>query len=273
MSLPNLNDALAPVLARWPDCTVAVAVERLVSREKTAFHGDEPFHPCSTIKVVLIGALYDQVAQGKLSLDDKVTIHNGFPSSIDGSLYDLDKEDDSETTLYGRMGQEETLRELARLTIVRSSNLGTNLLMEKIPPATMSAYVAKIPGAEKLLFRNRMMDMKAFNARQTNQCTAVGLNALMAAIARKEVPMADDILKILEGQEFKSSIPAGLPPGTKVAHKTGSITAHSHDFGIIYPGDPNKTYILTVLTRGGKTNDDGHKLIADITRVVHAGMV
>jgi beta-lactamase class A len=55
-----------------------------------------------------------------------------------------------------------------------------------------------------------------------------------------------EMIAILKRQTFNDGIPAGLPPGTAVAHKTGTIT-RIHDAGIVYAGRP---YVLVVLVRG-----------------------
>jgi len=69
-------------------------------------------------------------------------------------------------------------------------------------------------------------------------------------------------------QEFNEKIPAGLPPGTRVAHKTGEITAVSHDAAIVYPAG-RKPYVLVVLTRGIADGVKSSKLIADISAIVY----
>jgi beta-lactamase class A len=75
--------------------------------------------------------------------------------------------------------------------------------------------------------------------------------------------------QILLAQEFNEKIPAGLPPGIRVAHKTGEITAHSHDAAIVYP--PGRSpYVLVVLTRGIQDGAKASKLIADISSIVYA---
>ena len=76
------------------------------------------------------------------------------------------------------------------------------------------------------------------------------------------------MLDILLAQEFNEKIPAGLPAGTRVAHKTGEITAVSHDGGIVYP--PGRApYVLVVLTRGVRDGKASAALIADISRIVY----
>jgi len=77
------------------------------------------------------------------------------------------------------------------------------------------------------------------------------------------------MLGILLAQEFNEKIPAGLPSGVRVAHKTGEITAVSHDAAIVYPPG-RKPYVLVVLTRGIRDGAKSAKLIADISALVYS---
>lgn len=52
---------------------------------------------------------------------------------------------------------------------------------------------------------------------------------------------------ILERQTFNAGIPVGVPPGTRVADKTGEVTRIQHDAAIVYSPRP---FVLVVLTRG-----------------------
>ena len=73
---------------------------------------------------------------------------------------------------------------------------------------------------------------------------------------------------ILLRQEFNDEIPAGVPAGSPVAHKTGSITAVLHDAAIVYPrGRP--PYVLVVLTRNIPDEKVARALIADLSRIVY----
>jgi beta-lactamase class A len=75
--------------------------------------------------------------------------------------------------------------------------------------------------------------------------------------------------EILLAQEFNEKIPAGVPRGVPVAHKTGEITAHSHDAAIVYPSG-KRPYVLVVLTRGITEASRSSRLIADISSLVYA---
>jgi beta-lactamase class A len=74
------------------------------------------------------------------------------------------------------------------------------------------------------------------------------------------------MVEILERQKFNEGIPAGLPPGTRVAHKTGEITKIHHDAAIVYAPRP---FVLVILVRGIEDIKQSSALMADITRTLY----
>ena len=113
-------------------------------------------------------------------------------------------------------------------------------------------------------------DGKAYAAGLNNTTTSSDLAVLLQRIERAEALSAASgrlMKEILLRQQFNDEIPAGVPPGTPVAHKTGSITATLHDAAIVYP--PGRApYVLVVLTRGIPQEATARALIADISRMV-----
>ncbi len=231
---------------------------------------DVVMHAASTMKVPVLLELFRQAEAGRFDLDDRVTVKNEFTSIADGSTYSLSVGDDSDDVLYGKIGGEATYRELARLMIVRSSNLATNNLVEIVDADSAAALMARI-GADGMQVLRGVEDIPAFRAGMSNRTTARALARVLEAIQRCEVTSraaCNAMIEILKGQEFNDKIPAGLPPGTPVAHKTGRITGIDHDGAIVYPPD-REPYVLVVLTRGFQDDRDAAKAVAaEISRLV-----
>jgi beta-lactamase class A len=96
---------------------------------------------------------------------------------------------------------------------------------------------------------------------------------LMEKLARGEAvdrAASAEMIAVLERQQFNDRIPAGLPAGTRVAHKTGEITKIQHDAAIVYADRP---FVLVVLVRGIDDVKRGSALIADIARVLYGRMI
>jgi beta-lactamase class A len=159
-------------------------------------------------------------------------------------------------------------RALADAMITVSSNFATNLIIERLGARNVQATAIAM-GANGMRVLRGVEDNKAFERGLNNTTTARALLTLMEAIAKGEAVdklSSDEMAAILRRQTVNDRIPAGLPPGVPVAHKTGEITRIRHDAAIVYAPRP---FVLVVLIRG---LDDGKKasaLAAAITRVVY----
>jgi len=247
---------------------VGVAFRTLDGKTEWYFRADEAFHAASTMKIPVLIELFHQVREGKLKLDDPLPIKNEFHSLVDGSVYTLDAADDSEAELYKAVGQTRTLRQLCELMITVSSNLATNLLIEKLGVENIRATVHSLHADGMNVLRG-VEDNKAYEKGLNNTTTARGLEQLLDAIARGEAVDKDgsrQMIEILERQKFNEGIPAGLPPGTRVAHKTGEITKIHHDAAIVFAPRP---FVLVILVRGIADIKVSAALMADITRQLY----
>jgi beta-lactamase class A len=253
---------------RQSGADVGIAFRTLDGKDEWFFHADEVFHAASTMKIPVMIELFHQVREGKLKLGETLVIHNEFRSIVDGSLYKLDPADDSEFELYKAEGQTRTLEQLCELMITVSSNLATNLVIEKLGVANVGATIHAF-GAGGMQVLRGVEDNKAYAKGLNNTTTARALLLLLQAIAEGKAcdpSSCKQMLAILERQQFNEGIPAGLPPGTVVAHKTGEITKIHHDAAIVCAPRP---FVLVVLVRGLEDKKASAALMADAARELY----
>ena len=270
----RLDERIAQARAAVPDSmhadfVVGIDLLDLATGRRFSLNENVSLHAASTMKVPVLFELFRQADAGELSLDDSIPVVNRFRSIADGSEYSLSTADDSDATLYARVGGPATYRELARLMIVRSSNLATNILIERVDPRRVRETLARL-NAQTMVVRRGVEDTPAYRAGLNNTTTAYGFARVLEAIARCELlspASCDEIVDILAGQEFADRIPAGIPAGTRVASKAGWITAIEHDGAIVYPPG-REPYVLVVLTRGIEDARAAKDLIADVSAIV-----
>jgi beta-lactamase class A len=270
-SRPPLTGVAAAIESALSDAkgTTAVSFYDLATGESAGREEHRRFHAASTMKVPVLVELFRAIDRGELALDRPVPVRNEFKSLVDGSLFTLDQGEDGDPNLYSAVGESRTLGELARRMIQRSSNLATNLLIELLDPKRVTAEMRTL-GANDIEVLRGVEDQKAFEAGLINSTTAYDLMVILRAIAEKKAvseAASAAMIEILEGQEFKSKIPAGLPPGTRVANKTGDITGVHHDAAIVFP--PGRApYVLVVLTEGYPSEEEADAGIAAVSRAV-----
>jgi beta-lactamase class A len=269
--LDSLQARIEARIARTPAQAVGVYFHDLGTGDTLLVGANVRFHAASTMKVPVMIQLFRDRDAGRLTLDDSVPITNQFRSILDGSPYQLDKADDSDSSLYDLVGQRRTIHQLVELMETVSSNLATNLLIALVDAKRANA-TAHALGADSIFVLRGVEDGKAYRAGMNNTTTARDLGMLFTALAqyRAASPAAcREMLEILGRQHFMEGIPAGLPPGTRVEHKTGWIGGVVyHDAGIVRPAG-RAPYVLVVLTGGVQNDSVAHALVRDISREVY----
>src|SRR2546425_6739337 len=267
----TLRDRLEARIARAPAQAVGVYYRNLARPDSILIGANLRLHAASTMKVPVMVQIFRDADAGLLALDDSLTVHTAFPSLVPGGAFTVGKEDDSDSTLYALAGRNRPVRELLELMITRSSNLATNILVERVG-ATRAQASARSLGAWSIQVLRGVGDGAAHRAGLNNTTTARDLGVLLGAIATGHAASraaCDSMLAILGRQEFNEGIPVGVPPGTRVAHKTGWIgEVVYHDAAVVYPPDGG-SYVLVVLTGGIKEDSVAHNLVADLSRLVY----
>jgi beta-lactamase class A len=258
-------------LIRDSGADVAVVFRTLDGKQEMMIQPDVAFHAASTMKIPVMIELFTEAHDGKLRLDDPLPVKNEFHSIVDGSLYQLNAADDSDADIYKSVGGTLTLRQLCEAMITRSSNLAANLLIERLGVANIQNAIARLHADGMVLLRG-VEDAKAFQAGKNNTTTARALQILLEAIATNKAGDAEScraMMEILKRQTMNEAIPAGLPAGTIVAHKTGEITGIHHDAAIVMSARP---FVLVILVKGIGDRDKSSALMAAITKAIYAGV-
>ena len=256
-------------VAKVPGAQVSISMRDFERGRAFDLYADTVYHAASMMKVPVLFALFDAFAKGRLRPEQSIRLTNQFRSIADSSTYVLDPADDSDSTVYARVGQDVSLRWLAERMITHSSNLATNTLITLLEPAKITSLAREL-GARNTVVLRGVEDTPAFRKGMNNVTTASDLVMLFVALQSRRLgdsTATADMLRILEQQAFNTQIPAGLPPGTRVAHKTGSITATRHDAGLVYP--PGKApYAIAILTRNIADPAVADALMADCSRIL-----
>lgn len=249
----------------------AVAFINLADTSETVLINErEMFHAASTMKTPVMIELYRQAEAGEFSLDDSILIKNEFRSIVDSSRYQMSVDEDSEGELYSLIGEKRTIRDLMFDMITMSSNLATNILIEKAGAEkvtqTMRSY-----GADSIKVLRGVEDIKAYEQGLSNRTAAYDEMRIYSKLATGDAvnkAASEEMIEILKQQKFNEMISAQLPDSVQVAHKTGWITGVNHDCGIVLlPG--GSRYVLVLLSKNAPDREAVLSTFADISRMVY----
>jgi beta-lactamase class A len=265
MAPENEND-LKHLLNAESNARVSLAIHDLASGYQLLVQPDLAYHSAGIFKLGVMMEVFHQAAGGTFSLDELLPVINSFISIADQSIFSLSPEDDSETDLYQHIGESLPLRELTRRMIIYSSNLATNLLIEKVGAESVTRFMQEL-GTNDLVIRRGPEDNQAYTLGLNNSATARSLMQVLVRVAKRSVvsPAAsDEMIAILGQQQFNEGIPARLPEGVIVAHKTGWNDRLYHDAAIVYP--PKHTpYVMAIMRSGLPETGEASALVAGLS--------
>ncbi len=252
----------------------AVAYRDLGSGDSLFIDADTLMHAASTMKVAVMIEVFRQADQGLFNLDDSLLVKNGFASIVDGQPYAIELPEAEWDPTVGRLGHKMPIRELVLHMITVSSNLATNVLVDRVGASNIQATIRNL-GTKHMQVLRGVEDPYAYEKGLNNRVTAADLAILLQAIAEHRAAAAaacDEMIHIMLQQKYRDCLPALLPAEVQVASKSGSITRICHDAGIILLPD-GRRYVLVVLTRGEDNQKKSSDLIARISRLVYEYMV
>lgn len=248
---------------------VAVALKHLSTGERFEFQADEPMPTASLIKLPVLVEAYQQIEAGRLDLETKITLKEDDKVQGSGIL-----------TPHFSAGSQLSFRDAIRLMIAYSDNTATNLVLDRI------GLKATNERMEKLGFPNTKIHAKVFK-RDTSiapdrsekfglgSTTANEMIAILEQLHSGKLANEDHTKAMIEhllNCENTTRLPRELPAGTKVAHKTGSVSRVRTDAGIIFsPSGPIAICVLTAENQDRRWSEDnaGHRLCGTVAKIAY----
>lgn len=256
------------------DATVAYSVVALDGGASINAHGGAPLPTASTFKVYLLAALYAADAAGRLSLDERIEYRAADSTRGSGVLKLL------------APGLQPTLRDHARLMIVVSDNVSTNVIMRALGgPAAAHAAVRALPVAVPATEIRNYISFDTPGA-DIAVSSPNDFTTLLSAIYHGRCTGARthdaEMYWTLRRQQHRSMIPRYLPCSEyaeefgveeydRCGNKTGSMPGVRADVGIVETR--KRAWAIAVQIRGEPdfiTGDDHpfNQVIADLSKLV-----
>ncbi|MHB1132301.1 MAG: serine hydrolase [Chloroflexota bacterium] len=219
-----------------------LALRDMASGETVLINADRVFPAASTYKLLVMYRVFQQADAGRLALDDMVTIIESDAA-----------EDEPDDGLW--VGAELTVAESLESMITVSSNYAAYALVRLTGGWGELDRVATELG----------MGLTG-NGEEYFYTSPGDLLMLLEQLAQGQLVSADasaSMLALLRKQTRNDRLPAQLPEGAVVAHKTGELAGVRHDAGII--AGPGGSLVICVLTRSAD-EEAATRAIAEIAR-------
>ena len=248
---------------------VGLAVKNLKSGESYEYQADRPMPTASLIKLPVMIATYDAIDRGKLSLDDMIELKKEDQVPGSGIL-----------TAHFSPGAKLSLRDAIHLMMVYSDNTATNLVLDQLGLPTTNEFMEKLGCPEtrinsKVFKRETSIAKDRSNEFGLGSTTARDMVKLCEQLHGKKMvseKASQQMLDHLFACDDKLKVPRLLPAGTRIAHKTGSVSSSRTDAGIIEsPAGPIAFCILTNKNKDQRWADDnaGDLLCANVGAAIY----
>lgn len=222
--------------------------------------GDERFAMCSTFKLALSAAVLEEVAAGRMSLDDDVPFG-------EGDLLDYAPVA-REHVAAGRM----TVGELAEAISTLSDNTAANLLLAKIGgPAALTAFfrrhgdeLSRLDRTEPALNENASGDERDTT---TPRAMAGLVRRLVLGGALGDAAREQLAAWAVANRTGDNRIRAGIPDGWRVGDKTGTCGTAYNDVAIVWPPEREPFVLAVYVDRPTAEAKQVEAAIAEIGRL------
>lgn len=255
--------------------TIGLYFEDLNTGKKISINSDITFSAASTIKIPLVSLLLRQSEEGLINLNDIVEMDKVNRVGGSGVIKELDR------------NYKPTVMDLAKLTIILSDNAATNQLIDLVGgPDNVNKFCKEL-GLKDTLLQRKMMDTKSLEMGRDNFTTPNDMGKILKLLANGQMyskEASKTLVDIMKAQQLNQKLPYLIPAlepddpeifnnevkegSVVVAHKTGELYKTQHDVGIFYLPN-NRKYILAIYTTNLNSDNDGVKIIANLSKAVY----
>lgn len=271
----NNNSQKYPPLSEEEDLELKRLIEDYIKDKNGdySFHIIDPFtgqqtninnmtlSSASIIKTFLIVEVYKQVRDGKITLEDKLTLKDDFKVYGSGILRKQPS------------GSKYQVKYLLELVITISDNVAANMLADYVGLKNINA-TAKEMGMKDTNFGHLIVPkekIKYYYGRNTTN--ARDLATIMYLIYTNQClgeEYDQKMIELFKRCKTNAKIPRLLPKTFEIAHKTGSLPKYEHDTGIVY--NPDRDFIFASMSHDLKTNVEGQIAIATVAKMTYEYM-
>lgn len=245
---------------------LAVYIENLQTGEKYSYKELEIFPAASLYKLILLAAVLKEVEAKELSLDDTLVNTKTHLINVLGEE-DFGYEDMPENITFTI---NEALQRVGRI----SDNFAAIMLTEKL----RALRVGRGGGNEQSSSSNKLLIRMAQDLGMNNtnfdrdpiETTVWDIGRYFKLLYKGEVVsigVSDKIIELLSLSNINDRVPAKLPEGIKVVHKTGELPRIRHDGGIVYLEE--SPYVIVLFSKDLQYEDEGVETLANISRDVY----
>ena len=244
----DLQAIVDSVATRYPGVW-GIAVKKLDTGQYAAYNGDVQQVSASLYKLWVLAELFHQIRQGNISLSDSTAVSSA-DAYYDSTLGDL----------RVAPGAAITVRQAAELMIQVSDNTTAHMLVRILGPDNINSF----------------MQQNGLNSSVLNWSGGDNLTTpldvlreleMMATSQMVDAASSSAMVEMMLGQQINNRLPQGLPPGARIAHKTGDLGSLLHDAGIVY--GPNGPYVIVVMASQLRSYSHSYDVTADLAAATY----
>lgn len=267
MELPGLkersNNFQSSILEGLPEENISAVCEFPPGERIFSHNSDIKLHTASLMKLILAASLFRSLDEGRINPNNKIVPYNEFESIIDNEKYRTKR------TLHADIY---SISDLIKLMLTESDNQAANILFDLTKPDEIKKTIEDFKMKDTKVIR-KLMDLKAHELGLNNTTTASDVATFFSNLFNGNMISAksrETLIYILKLQKINNRIPNSIPFNIEIAHKTGTISSHIYDAGIIFSKTP---FILVVMAHSNKkkiTEREGVDIIRIITKRIYA---